>query len=185
MNQKFWVFLINSLYFQMIQMWKLSTKVNIMVADVLVPNRHQDISIHNVDSRITAVLTTGFHNLSIKLLPLTDEKPWSHNHCWFHNEGFNFNLRFNLHDDSIKWKHFPRNWPFVRKIHQSPVNSPHKGQWHIALMFSLICAWINGWVNNGEAGDLRCHRLHYDVIVMCWFHNEWFHFNLRFNLKKI
>ena len=29
-----------------------------------------------------------------------------------------------LHDDVIKWKHFPRNWPFVRGIHRSPVNSP-------------------------------------------------------------
>ena len=26
--------------------------------------------------------------------------------------------------------------------------------------------WINGWVNNGEAGDLRRYRAHYDVIVM-------------------
>ena len=51
-----------------------------------------------------------------------------------------------IHDDVIKWKHFPRNWPFVRGIHQSPVNSPHKGQWHGALMFSLICVWINDWV---------------------------------------
>ena len=33
-------------------------------------------------------------------------------------------------------------------------------------MFSLICAWINGWVNNREAGALRRHRAHYDVIVM-------------------
>ena len=48
----------------------------------------------------------------------------------------------------------------------SPVNSPHKGQWRGALMFSLICAWINGWVNNREAGDLRRHRADYDVIVM-------------------
>ena len=47
-----------------------------------------------------------------------------------------------------------------------PVNSPHKGQWRGALMFSLICAWINDWVNNREAVDLRCHRGHYDVIVM-------------------
>ena len=23
------------------------------------------------------------------------------------------------HDDVIKWKHFPRNWPFVREIHRS------------------------------------------------------------------
>ena len=47
-----------------------------------------------------------------------------------------------------------------------PVNSPHKGQWRGALAFSFICAWINSWVNNREAGDLRCHRAHYDVIVM-------------------
>ena len=43
------------------------------------------------------------------------------------------------HDDVIKWKHYPRYWPFVRGIHRSPVNSPHKGQWRGALMFSLIC----------------------------------------------
>ena len=66
----------------------------------------------------------------------------------------------------MKWKHFPRNWPFVRGIHRSPVNSPHKGQWRGALMFSLICVWINDWVNNREAGDLRRYRTHYDVIVM-------------------
>ena len=35
-----------------------------------------------------------------------------------------------------------------------------------SLMFSLICVWINGWVNNRETGDLRRHRGHYDVIVM-------------------
>ena len=70
------------------------------------------------------------------------------------------------HDDVIKWKHFPRYWPFVRRIHRSPVNSPHKGQWRGALMFSLICTWINSWVNNPEAGDLRRHRAHCDVSVM-------------------
>ena len=66
-------------------------------------------------------------------------------------------------DDVIKWKHFPRYCPFVRAIHRSPVNSPHKGQWRGALMFSMICASINGWVNNCEACDLRHHRPHYDV----------------------
>ena len=45
-----------------------------------------------------------------------------------------------FHDDVITWKHFPRYWPSVRGIHRSPVNSPHKGQWRGALMFSLICA---------------------------------------------
>ena len=68
-------------------------------------------------------------------------------------------------DDVIKWKHIPRYWPFVRGIHMSPVNSPHKGQWRGALMFSLIYTWINGWVNNRQADDLRHHRAHYDVIV--------------------
>ena len=71
-----------------------------------------------------------------------------------------------IHDDVIKWKHFPRNWPFVRGIHRSPVNSPHKGQWRGALMFTLICARINVWVNTREAGDLRRYCPHYDVTVM-------------------
>ena len=73
---------------------------------------------------------------------------------------------YSCHDDVIKWKHFPRNWPFVRKIHRSPVNFPHKGQWRGALMFSLIYVWINDWANNREAGDLRRQHGHYDVIVM-------------------
>ena len=74
--------------------------------------------------------------------------------------------KLNQRDDVIKWKHFPRNWPFVRGIHRSPVNSPHKGQWRGALMFSLICVWINDWANDREAGDLRRYRGHYDVTVM-------------------
>ena len=51
-------------------------------------------------------------------------------------------------------------------IYRSPVNSLHKVQWHGALMFSLICAWINGGVNTWEAGDLRRHGAHYDTTVM-------------------
>ena len=54
----------------------------------------------------------------------------------------------------------------VRGIHRSSVNSPHKGQWRGSLMCSLTCAWIIGWVNNREAGDLRHHRVHYNVTVM-------------------
>ena len=73
-----------------------------------------------------------------------------------------------MHDDVIKWKHFPRYWPFVRGIHRSPVNSPHKGQWRGSLIFTLICVRINDcqWINNCEAGDLRRNRAHHDVIVM-------------------
>ena len=50
----------------------------------------------------------------------------------------------------------------------SPVNSPHKGQWHGALMFSLICTWTNCWINNRDTGDLRRHCAHYDVTLMCY-----------------
>ena len=60
----------------------------------------------------------------------------------------------------------------VRGIHRSPVNSPHKGQWRGALMFSLICVSINGWVNNRDAGDLRCYRAHYEVTVMDLRHHD-------------
>ena len=68
------------------------------------------------------------------------------------------------------WRHqmetFSASLALYGVIHRSSVNSPHKGQWRGALMFSLICAWINSWVNNCETGDLRRHRAHYDVIVM-------------------
>ena len=71
-----------------------------------------------------------------------------------------------IHDDVIKWKHFPRYLPFVRGIHRFLVNSRHKGQWRGALNFSLIYAWTNGWVNNRKAGDLRRHHAQSDVTVM-------------------
>ena len=75
------------------------------------------------------------------------------------------------HHDVIKWKHFPRYWPFVRGIHRSPVNSPRIGQWRGALMFTLIYAQIKGWVNNREAGDLRRYRGHNDVtVISLWIH---------------
>ena len=86
-----------------------------------------------------------------------------------------------MHDDVIKWKHFPRCWPFARGIHRSSVNCPHKGQWRGALMFSLICVWINGWVNYREAGDLRRYRVHYDVIVIAFSYMFYF---IRWDLNK-
>ena len=66
------------------------------------------------------------------------------------------------------WRHqmFSALLAICEGIPRSPVNSPDKGQWHGTLVFSLIWAWVNGWVNNREAGDLRRHRAHYDVTVM-------------------
>ena len=76
-------------------------------------------------------------------------------------------VRFLVHD-VMKWQHFPCYWPFVRGIHWLPVNAPHKSQWCGTFMFSLICTWINGWVNSGETGDLGCHHTHYHFTVMWW-----------------
>ena len=68
------------------------------------------------------------------------------------------------------WRHQMKTFSallalFVWWIHRSSVNSPHKGQWRGALMFSLICAWIIRWVNNSEVGDLRRHRAHYEAYI--------------------
>ena len=78
---------------------------------------------------------------------------------------FRFAMQSSPYDD-VKWKHHPRYWSFVRGIHQSPVNSLHKGQWRGALGFSLICSWTNGWVNNCDADDLRRHHAHYYVTII-------------------
>ena len=46
------------------------------------------------------------------------------------------------------------------------MDSPQKGQWRRALMFSLICTWTDSWVNNRDTGDFKRLRAHYDVTVM-------------------
>ena len=72
--------------------------------------------------------------------------------------------------ENIWWRHHMETFSALLDLllgnSPVPMNSPYKGQWRGALMFSLICAWINDWVNNREAGDLRRHRGHYDVNVI-------------------
>ena len=63
----------------------------------------------------------------------------------------------------MKRIHFPRYWPIVGEFTSHrwiPLTKASDAE------LPLICAWINGWVNNNDAGDLRRHRAHYDVIVM-------------------
>ena len=73
------------------------------------------------------------------------------------------------------WRHqmekFPRCWPYVRGIHRSPVNSPHKGQWRRALMFSLICLdkrlskqSRRRWFETPSRSLWR----HSDVLILCY-----------------
>ena len=119
---------------------------------------------------IVAIISYCYYHIGHWLTPM--HRPMStvrrQLHGWTEHPGLNptiWNV-CTMHDDVIKWKHFPRYWPFVRGIHRSPMNSLYKGQWCGALVFSLICVWINGWVNNCGAGDLRRYRAHYDVNVM-------------------
>ena len=86
----------------------------------------------------------------------------------FHSSRWSCSIR--LHFPDSWWRHQMETFSALLAIGagNSPVTGefPHKGQWRGALMFSLICAWKNGWVNNREAGALRRQCAHYDVIVM-------------------
>ena len=71
----------------------------------------------------------------------------------------------------IKWKHFPRYWPFVRGIHRSPVNSLHKGQWRGKCFHLMTLSWIKSmqavisWVY-----PTKCkNRLR---LIVLWFATE-------------
>ena len=89
------------------------------------------------------------------------------------------NVAFCIHDWNTdttttwwrhEWKHSPRYWPFVCGIHRCP-GSP-RTKVSDAWLFFFICNWINGWVNNLYAGDLRRRRAYYDVtaIKLCHTH---------------
>ena len=105
------------------------------------------------------------HRIEIRAFALAPSRAWLRN-METPKYLLQGSLLLTFNDNVIKWKHFPRYWPFVRGIHRLPVNSPLKGQWPWALRFSLICAWTNSWVNNRGAGDLRRHCVHYDVTAM-------------------
>ena len=152
------------------------------------------ISTHN-EAIVSQEITSKMHRISFRLTTKVSRAPVDNNETFMKGLGMSCNMqglhlgligrffiaplllsnlwptivpKHCIHDDVIKWKHFLCYWPFVRGIHRSPLNSPHKVQWRGALMLSLICAWTNSWVSNREAGDLRRHRAHYDVVVMLW-----------------
>ena len=74
------------------------------------------------------------------------------------------------HTSSTWWRHQMETFSALLAICEgnSPVTGEFLAQRPVtrSLMFSLICAWISGWVNNREDGDLRQHLAHYDVTVM-------------------
>ena len=80
---------------------------------------------------VASVLTTR---------PWPIPQKWIGTSCMVSHTGHN-NEPADSHDDVIKWKHFPRYWPFERGIQRSPVNSPHKGQWRVT---GLLCGDFTG-----------------------------------------
>ena len=100
----------------------------------------------------------------------------------------------NIHDDVIKWKHFPRYWPFLRGIHRWPVNSPHKGQWRGALMFSLICTLYKrlskqswGWWFETPSRSLWRHCNAINDTHFFWYRgkNKWYTKTERYFRDKV
>ena len=75
-------------------------------------------------------------------------------------------LNMPYHIRNTWWRHQMETFSALLAIcaGNSPVPGefPTQRQWRGALMFSLICVWINSWVNNR---DLRHYRAHYDVSV--------------------
>ena len=116
-----------------------------------------------------------FQGVFPQLESLSLSRPYLVSYMMLHKISHNWCVRFAMlcahvsscHDDVIKWKHFPCYWLFVRRIHWSPMNSPQRPLTRSFDVY-LFWAWINGWVNNREAGDLRRHSAHCDVTVM-WF----------------
>ena len=72
--------------------------------------------------------------------------------------------RSSVHNDVIKWKHFPHYWPFVRVFHRwIPITKPVTRSFDI--VFDLLPEQTVEQ-NNRNACDLRRHCAHYDVTVM-------------------
>ena len=88
---------------------------------------------------------------------------------------------YNVYKESL-WHQLCHQWPRTWWRHQmetfsallaicagnSPVPGEFPAQRPVTRSFDVFFDLhpINGWVNNGEAGDLRRHRVHYDVTVM-------------------
>ena len=98
-------------------------------------------NINNIPAlvQITAWRRYGGEPLFEQMLVRLSTHIWVTRAQWFNVKETHFDLHrisilFNIaddtlkHDDVIKWKHFPRCWSFVRRIHRSPVHFPHKGQ---------------------------------------------------------
>ena len=103
----------------------------------------------------------------VQLAPRHLQPPWRHRMTSASYQHQN-HMKY-LHDDVIKWKHFPRYWPLVREIHRSSVNSPHD------VFFDLR---LNEWLSKQSWGcwfetPLRPLWRHSNVIVKVNLYPSW------------
>ena len=96
-------------------------------------------------------------------------KKWTLFCSWFLTWFLILDLWF--HCDIPWWRHQMETFSALLAIcaGNSPVTGEFPAQRPVTRSFDVFCAWINGWVNNLEANDLRRYRAHYDVTVMQWF----------------
>ena len=120
--------------------------------------------LHSTTAVIPNISHMSLYNRNIPCHQILNGKNMFHCHFLYKKHENTQHKGDKHHDDGHQMETFSALLAFCAG--NSPVNSPHKGQWRGASMFSSICAWINGWVNNSEASDLRCHHTHYDIIVM-------------------
>ena len=60
-------------------------------------------------------------------------------------------------------------------VGNSPVTDELPAQGPVTRSFDVffdLRLYLNGWVNNREAGDLRRHCFHYDIIVKLLIHGQ-------------
>ena len=110
-----------------------------MITDYFVPTKHTSLHASTIQTYLNIRKSPGISGHKVKF------------HSWWHHqmEVFSTLLAICAGNSPVTGE-FPAQRPVMRSFD----------------VFSLICTWINGWVNNRDAGDLRCHCAHYDVTVL-------------------
>ena len=98
----------------------------------------------------------GHDGLSVSMIKCS-YSPWSNGCHTIQN-----------HHDAIIWNHFLHYWPFVKGIHQSLVDSPHKGASNVecSCAFYLLLTWTSYWTNSHVTADLAHHNI--NITSLKW-----------------
>ena len=89
--------------------------------------------------------------------------------CWMQDLNIHSKTKLNKTMCISWWRHQMETFSASRALcaGNSPVTGEFPAQRLVTRSFDVFfCVWINSWINNREAGDLRRYRAHYDVIAM-------------------